>query len=84
MHRNKSNKTPISTVNQKELKLRPQPLFLQPLGQSGEGEIIEMDRMRKMIADHMVHSVHTAPHVTSFVEADVTNLVCGEISIKRV
>ena len=31
--------------------------------------------MRKMIAEHMVHSVHTAPHVTSFVEADVTNLV---------
>ena len=42
---------------------------------SGSDEIIEMDRMRKMIAEHMVHSVHTAPHVTSFVEADVTNLV---------
>ena len=38
-------------------------------------EIIEMDRMRKLIADHMVMSVHTSPHVTSFVEADVTNLV---------
>ena len=38
-------------------------------------EIIEMDRMRKLIADHMVMSKHTAPHVTSFVEADVTNLV---------
>lgn len=38
-------------------------------------EIIEMDRMRKMIADHMVMSKHTSPHVTSFVEADVTNLV---------
>jgi len=34
-----------------------------------------MDRMRKMIAEHMVMSVHTAPHVTSFVEADVTNIV---------
>jgi len=38
-------------------------------------EIIEMDRMRKLIADHMVMSVHVAPHVTSYVEADVTNIV---------
>lgn len=38
-------------------------------------EIIEMDRMRKLIAEHMVASVQTSPHVTSFVEADVTNLV---------
>jgi len=37
-------------------------------------EIIEMDRMRKLIADHMVMSKHTSPHVTSFVEVDVTNL----------
>ena len=34
-----------------------------------------MDRMRKMISDHMVMSKHVSPHVTSFVEADVTNLV---------
>ena len=38
-------------------------------------EIIEMDRMRKMIADHMVRSKATSPHVTSFTEADVTNIV---------
>ncbi len=38
-------------------------------------EIIEMDRMRKLIADHMVHSKHTSPHVTSFVEVDVTDIV---------
>jgi len=42
---------------------------------SGNVEIIEMDRMRKLIAEHMVMSKHTSPHVTSFVEADVTNLV---------
>jgi 2-oxoglutarate dehydrogenase E2 component (dihydrolipoamide succinyltransferase) len=42
---------------------------------SGGDEIVEMDRMRKMIADHMVRSVQTSPHVTSFVEADVTRLV---------
>lgn len=42
---------------------------------SGNVEIVEMDRMRRLIADHMVMSKHTSPHVTSFVEADVTNLV---------
>ncbi len=42
---------------------------------SGNVEIIEMDRMRKLIADHMVKSKQTSAHVTSFTEADVTNLV---------
>ena len=42
---------------------------------SGSDEIIEMDRMRKLIAEHMVMSKQTSPHVTSFVEADVTNVV---------
>lgn len=37
-------------------------------------EIVEMDRMRKLIADHMVMSKHVSPHVTSFVEADVTKI----------
>lgn len=45
-------------------------------------EIVEMDRMRKLIADHMVMSKHTSPHVTSFVEADVTNLVNWRNKIK--
>jgi 2-oxoglutarate dehydrogenase E2 component (dihydrolipoamide succinyltransferase) len=38
-------------------------------------EIVEMDRMRKLIADHMVRSKATSPHVTSFTECDVTNIV---------
>ena len=45
-------------------------------------EVIEMDRMRKMIAQRMVESKHTAPHVTSFVEADVTNLVYWRRKVK--
>ena len=49
---------------------------------TGNVEIIEMDRMRKLIADHMVMSKHTSPHVTSFVEADVTNLVNWRNSVK--
>ena len=46
-------------------------------------EIIEMDRMRKLIADHMVRSKHTSPHVTSFVEADVTNIVMWRDKVKN-
>lgn len=46
-------------------------------------EIIEMDRMRKLIADHMVMSKHVSPHVTSFVEADVTNLVLWRDKVKN-
>ena len=41
----------------------------------GKGKIVEMDRMRQMIADHMVYSKHTSPHVTAYVEADLTELV---------
>ena len=46
-------------------------------------EIIEMDRMRKMISDHMVMSKHTSAHVTSFVEADVTNMVMWRNKVKN-
>ncbi|HHH49386.1 MAG TPA: 2-oxo acid dehydrogenase subunit E2 [Saprospiraceae bacterium] len=45
------------------------------LSTNGSVEIIEMDRMRKLIADHMVMSKRTSPHVTSFIEVDVTNIV---------
>ena len=55
----------------------------QSISINGDDEIIAMDRMRKMIADHMVNSVHTAPHVTSFVEADVTNLVNWRKKVKK-
>jgi 2-oxoglutarate dehydrogenase E2 component (dihydrolipoamide succinyltransferase) len=41
----------------------------------GKGEIMPMDRMRQMIADHMVYSKHVSPHVTAYVEADMTNMV---------
>ncbi|MDN5289352.1 MAG: 2-oxo acid dehydrogenase subunit [Mucilaginibacter sp.] len=50
---------------------------------SGVDEVIEMDRMRRLIADHMVMSKHTSPHVTSFVEADVTNLVVWRDKVKN-
>lgn len=41
----------------------------------GTGKILEMDRMQQMIADHMVYSKHTSPHVTAYVEADLTTMV---------
>lgn len=49
---------------------------------TGENRIEEMDRMRKLIADHMVYSSRTAPHVSSFVEADVTELVLWRNRVK--
>ncbi|MES2003572.1 MAG: dihydrolipoamide acetyltransferase family protein [Bacteroidota bacterium] len=49
---------------------------------SGATEIIEMDRMRKLIAKHMVNSVQTSPHVTSFAEADVTHMVQWRQKVK--
>lgn len=50
----------------------------------GGDEVIEMDRMRKLIADHMIMSKHTSPHVSSFVEADVTNIVLWREKMKKV
>ncbi len=56
----------------------PQPTTTFPKPQinftEGKDRIVEMDRMRKMIADHMVYSKQTSPHVTSYIEVDVTNL----------
>ncbi len=56
---------------------QPTTSYPKPIIQFKEGKdrIVEMDRMRKMIADHMVYSKQTSPHVTSYIEVDVTNLV---------
>jgi 2-oxoglutarate dehydrogenase E2 component (dihydrolipoamide succinyltransferase) len=54
-----------------------------PVDTSGNVEIVEMDRMRRMIADHMVMSKHVSPHVTSFVECDVTNIVNWRNRVKK-
>ena len=67
----------------------PQPVYQspstieKPAASYGDNvEIIEMDRMRKLIAKHMVDSKHISPHVTSFVEADVTNMVLWREKVK--
>ena len=54
-----------------------------PASISGADEIIEMDRMRKMIAERMVDSKRISPHVTSFVEADVTSIVLWRNKVKN-
>ena len=61
----------------------PAPAPAAAVSVDGAHDIVEMDRMRKMIADHMVRSVQTSPHVTSFVEADVTNLVMWRNANKK-
>ena len=53
-----------------------------PVSVNGQDEIVEMDRMRKMIAHHMVQSVQTSAHVQSFIEVDVTNIVNWRNKVK--
>ncbi|MDN3706378.1 dihydrolipoamide acetyltransferase family protein [Myroides ceti] len=53
-----------------------------PVSVNGQDEIVEMDRMRKMIAHHMVQSVQTSAHVQSFIEVDVTNIVKWRDKVK--
>jgi len=72
--------TSVSNTNQQEVSVISES---SRLTYSGNVEIIEMDRMRRLIADHMVRSKHTSPHVTSFTEADVTNLVMWREKIKK-
>jgi 2-oxoglutarate dehydrogenase E2 component (dihydrolipoamide succinyltransferase) len=69
---------PVSRVEQQQTSSNQQITTY-----SGNVEVIEMDRMRKLIADHMVRSKHTSPHVTSFTEADVTNLVQWRDRVKK-
>ncbi|HLO59986.1 MAG TPA: dihydrolipoamide acetyltransferase family protein [Bacteroidales bacterium] len=60
---------------------RPAPAKVNVSAMAGD-EIVQMDRMRKMIADHMVMSKQVSPHVTNFVEADVTNLALWREKVK--
>lgn len=75
---------PVQKVESKPVSSAPVTASsAPPTVYSGNVEIIEMDRMRKLIADHMVKSKHTSPHVTSFTEADVTNLVQWRDKVKK-
>jgi len=77
---NRSSGTPVSpspnpVSSPAKSSPKAAPAFKAPDFGSADVEIVEMDRMRRLIADHMVMSKQTSAHVTSFVEADVTNLV---------
>ena len=58
-----------------ELKIETAPEKKIPVSVNGQDEIIEMDRMRKLISGYMVSSLQTSAHVQSFIEVDVTNIV---------
>lgn len=76
---NRSSESAPSTVSQTQSVSGKESVAVSPpvstASISGNVEIIEMDRMRKLISDHMVMSKRVSPHVTSFVEVDVTELV---------
>jgi 2-oxoglutarate dehydrogenase E2 component (dihydrolipoamide succinyltransferase) len=70
---------PTTTTSAPEQRVtKPMPVSI-----SGDDEIIEMDRMRKMIAERMVDSKRISPHVTSFVEADVSSIVSWRNKVKN-
>jgi 2-oxoglutarate dehydrogenase E2 component (dihydrolipoamide succinyltransferase) len=64
-------------------KTKQQQLTTQPIAYDTQDSIIEMDRMRKLIADHMVNSVHTSPHVTSFIEVRMGQVVRWREKMKK-
>ena len=82
---NKMTPASSSPISKDEIKETPtaKPKSTHSISVSGKQEVIEMDRMRKLIADHMLMSKQTSPHVTSFVEADVTSLVKWRNSVKQ-
>jgi 2-oxoglutarate dehydrogenase E2 component (dihydrolipoamide succinyltransferase) len=83
-----NKKTGTSYVSPKQESIEQKQVPMQKeikvnISVGAEDAIIEMDRMRRLIADHMVHSKHIAPHVTSMVEADVTSIVLWRNKIKE-
>ena len=74
--------TVLPTTNNKP-QLINEPTYQPPAVFTGNVEVIEMDRMRKLIAKHMVDSKHTSAHVTSFAECDVTGLVMWREKVKK-
>ena len=73
----------VAAPEQQTTNNKQQTAYQPPTVYTGNVEIIEMDRMRKLIAKHMVDSKHTSPHVTSFAECDVTNLVLWREKVKK-
>lgn len=85
--RDKAQETSFKPQESRTREQEQQPVYETPAtverAPEGNVEIIEMDRMRKLIARHMVESKHTSAHVTSFAEADVTNMVLWREKVKK-
>jgi 2-oxoglutarate dehydrogenase E2 component (dihydrolipoamide succinyltransferase) len=67
--------TPVKVVETPKVSVSTPSQKVSPISVSGGDEIVEMDRMTKLVAGYMVASVQTSAHVQSFVEVDVTNIV---------
>ncbi|TRW24802.1 2-oxo acid dehydrogenase subunit E2 [Flavobacterium zepuense] len=77
--------TAPATGNQQPTTQNTQPATAQkaaPVSVNGQDEVVEMDRMRKLISGYMVQSVQTSAHVQSFIEIDVTNIVKWRDKVK--
>ena len=75
-----NNQKPV--VAPSAIEIQPTTQIAQPISVNGGDEIIEMDRMRKLISGYMVASVQTSAHVQSFIEVDVTNIVKWRDKVK--
>ena len=80
--RNSKLESHIQSVTTETLNVKPETSKNAPVSVNGGDEIIEMDRMRKLIAGYMVASVQTSAHVQSFIEVDVTNIVKWRDKVK--
>ncbi|MFK7932791.1 MAG: dihydrolipoamide acetyltransferase family protein [Saprospiraceae bacterium] len=76
--------TPLQTTSSPRATIPAKSGQAAPTKSYGDNvEIVQMDRMRRLIADHMVRSKHTSPHVTSFIEVDVTDIVNWRNRVKQ-
>ena len=73
----------VEDVKTEAPKAEKQKPASTPIANTGDTEIVEMDRMRKLISAHMTMSKATSAHITSFVEADMTNIVNWRNSVKE-
>jgi 2-oxoglutarate dehydrogenase E2 component (dihydrolipoamide succinyltransferase) len=79
---NRGNLTQPATTETSTPTIQKQEVKSTPISVNGEDEIIEMTRMGKLVAHHMVESVQTSAHVQSFIEIDVTNIVKWREKVK--
>ena len=79
----KSENSQPQTIIQQSIATPKPTHSKQPISVNGGDEIIEMDRMRKLISGYMVASVQTSAHVQSFIEVDVTNIVKWRDKVKN-